>query len=392
MKTDLIEDILVLYVEDDENIRTEVEYFLNKRFKNVKVAFDGQMGYEAYLEHKPDIIITDIRMPNVDGIKMSKKIRLIDNKTPIIITSAYTDSEYLDEAISIGINTFLLKPISLMQLYCTLKITYENILLQRKNKKTKSELDDTRQLLVEADKMANLGNLVAGATHELNTPLGVGFTSISHLIDTTTNLKENYKKDTMTQEMFEEYLDSAQELLKMVDFNLHRASCLVQTFKKVAVDQASEEKREFDLKDYIEEIIFSLKYVLKKTNIEVKVTCKDLILINSYPGDFSQIITNFVMNSKKHAFDEGEKGLISIDIKKEEKNILLTYSDNGKGIAKDKLEKIFDKFYTTKRGQGGSGLGLNIVKDIVISKLHGTIKCESTQNEGTTFILTIPFK
>ena len=392
MRNEFIKDIILLYVEDDDLIRTELEYYLMSNVDKVITASNGKEGYDLYKKHKPDIIITDIKMNIMSGLEMSSLIREEDKTTPIIITSAYSDNKYLQKAIEIGINTFLLKPLNLMQLYCTLKLTSDNIKLQRTNTETMNELNETQSRLVKADKMANLGELVAGVTHEINTPIGVGFTSVSHLEEITRKIKKTYSNDEMTQEEFESYLSSSEDLSKMIFLNLKRASKLISSFKEVAVDQTHDEKREFKVKEYLDEVIFSLNYVIKKTHLEVKVYCDEKLTINSFPGAFSQIFTNFIMNSINHAFNKDDKGTITIDIEILDDKVHIVYSDNGKGISSEKLEKIFIPFYTTRKKSGGTGLGLSIVKDIVNITLNGSISCSSIENKGTSFQLEIPHK
>ena len=382
------EEILILYVEDDLSIQEEILYFLKKKFKNIKVASNGEEGLNLFEEFNPDIVITDIKMPKISGIELSRNIREKNKDTIIIISSAHSETSLLDEAIEFGIDTFLIKPISLAQLYCTVQIAIEKIILKKQNKDTNEQLDETKKLLVEADKMANLGNLVAGATHEISSPLGVGITSISHLVEITQKLQENYKNELMTQSDFETYLDTTLELSKMTYINLEKASDLIKSFKTIAVDQALDDKKVFDLEEYIKQLVFSLNYVLKKVNVTVDVKATKKIKIESYAGVFSQIFTNLINNSVKHGFEDLTNGKIEIFLEKDEKSVTMIYKDNGKGIQEEKIAMIFDKFYTTKKGKGGTGLGLNIIKDLVENRLDGTIECKSSKNQGVEFKIT----
>lgn len=390
MKNEPVSDITLLYVEDDEFSREELESYLKRRVPNVHVASNGEEGYELYKKYRPDIIITDIMMPKMTGIEMAHLIRQEDKTTKIIITSAYSDNTNLDNAVSEGIDTFLTKPIDLTQLYCTLKITIDNVLLKRKNLKTKNELSEAQLQLVENDKMANLGELVAGVTHEINTPLGISVSSISHLLDLSKNIKKEYESDTMTQESFESFLNSCEELSKMTYLNLDKATELIKSFKQIAVDQTSERVREFRIKEYISEIVFSLHYLIKKTNISINVVCEEDVLLNSYPGFFSQVFTNLITNSLKHGFEQKQEGKITIEINKIDENLELIYSDNGKGISQENQKKIFEPFFTTKQNDGGSGLGLCIIKDIVEKKLKGNISFSSVEGNGVKFTMVVP--
>jgi signal transduction histidine kinase len=142
----------------------------------------------------------------------------------------------------------------------------------------------------------------------------------------------------------------------------------------------------------MDEILLNLRPKLKRTKHKINVVCEEDIVIESYPGAVSQVITNLVMNSLIHAYDEGDSGIMEIGITRSDNQMVIRYSDNGKGIPKENLDKIYDPFFTTKRGNGGTGLGLNIVYNIISQKLGGTITCESTQGEGTTFIISIPIE
>ena len=233
--------------------------------------------------------------------------------------------------------------------------------------------------------MASLGGLVAGVAHEINTPVGISLTGITHLEDITYNLHRKYIKERMSQNEFEEYIDTSKELTKLIHTNLNKAASLVRSFKQVAVDQSSEEKRVFDLCSYVNEVLASLNSVIKKTNIKISIECSEEIKINSYAGAYSQVLTNLIMNSIVHAFEKDKKGEININISKRKDKILIVYKDNGIGIKEENLSKIFDPFYTTKRNKGGSGLGLNIIYNIITSKLNGSIICKSKVDKGVEF-------
>jgi len=251
-------------------------------------------------------------------------------------------------------------------------------------------LKNTQEKLIESEKMASLGGLVAGVAHEINTPVGISLTGISHFEEISKEINEQYKKEEMSQESFEEYLSTSADLSSLIHKNLLKAAQLVRSFKQVAVDQSSEEKRTFNASQYCNEILLSLHSVTKKTNINIIVNSKDDMKINSYPGAFSQILTNLIMNSIIHGFKEAEVGSIIINLKKENDNLYISYKDNGKGIKKEYINKIFDPFFTTNRDNGGSGLGLNIIYNIVTSRLKGKITCKSIEKEGVEFLIVLP--
>ncbi len=253
-----------------------------------------------------------------------------------------------------------------------------------------SRLEKTQKQLVQSEKMAALGGLVAGVAHEINTPVGVGVTAASYLEQQTSDIHKSYNANAMKRSDFEDYLKIASESTVIILANLRRAAELIQSFKQVAVDQSSRDTRRFRLKEYLDKILLSLHPRLKRTRHTVTVYCDEELELNSYPGAFSQIMTNFVINSLVHGFEQIEEGEIVIDAAFTEDTFVLTYYDNGKGIAEPHLSKIFEPFHTTKRGQGGSGLGLHIVYNLVTQRLDGSISCESSPGEGTTFTIEIP--
>ncbi|MBP7653262.1 HAMP domain-containing protein, partial [Candidatus Dependentiae bacterium] len=274
-----------------------------------------------------------------------------------------------------------------------MKIEERTVKLKEANQELNQALDTlkkTQKHLILSEKMAALGNLVAGIAHEINTPVGVGVTAASHLETKTTELCNKFKNNIMKKSDLEKYLNVAEETNHIILSNLSRAAELIQSFKKIAVGQSSEEKRVFKLKEYIDSMILSLRPKLKHTKHSVIVNCDESIEIDSYPGAFSQIITNFIMNSLMHGFDGIDNGTIKFDVEMYHDHLIFRYSDNGKGIPHEYMNKIFNPFFTTKQGQGGSGLGLHILYNIIIQTLRGDITCESVEGEGVNFIIIIP--
>ncbi len=259
-------------------------------------------------------------------------------------------------------------------------------------KETLDQLTHAHRQLVESEKMASLGGLVAGVAHEINTPVGIGVTAASHLEAKTKAMLEEYRAGTLKRASLEDYLGVCDESSRMILSNLKRASELIRSFKQVAVDRSTEERRSFRLGQYLDEVLLSLRPHLKKTEHRVHLACDPDLTMDSYPGALSQILTNLVMNTLMHAFEPGQTGRIDISAARDGENILFVYADNGKGIAAEHLDKIFEPFYTTKRGRGGTGLGLHILYNLVTQKLRGTVRCESEPGQGTTFTLLLPQK
>ncbi|HSW12497.1 MAG TPA: HAMP domain-containing sensor histidine kinase, partial [Solimonas sp.] len=237
---------------------------------------------------------------------------------------------------------------------------------------------------------ASLGALVAGVAHEINTPVGIGVTAASTLKMRTEQTRGAYASGVLTRPDLDRYIDTAMEASDIILRNLQRAADLIQSFKQVAVDQSSDERRRFGLKAYIDEILLSLAPRLKKTPHHIEVDCPPHIVVDSYPGALAQIITNLVGNALMHAFPDGRAGTLRIEAQVEADWVQLQFSDNGVGIPATDLHRIFDPFFTTKRGAGGSGLGLHIVYNLAAQMLRGNIRASSEPGRGARFLLQFP--
>lgn len=252
-------------------------------------------------------------------------------------------------------------------------------------------LQEAQESLVRSEKLASLGGLVAGIAHEINTPVGTTVTAASHLEEETKSIRKLYENEDLSAEELEEYFSICDEATRLICINCNRAAELIQSFKQVAVDQTSEEHRQFDLKNYIDEIVLSLRPKLKNLPHQIEINCPEHLILNSYPGLLSQLLSNLILNSINHAWEEGDEGIIQIIVSQPDDNkIQMIYHDNGKGIPIQNQDKIFDPFFTTKRGSGGSGLGLHILHNLIYQRLGGELSLSSQENMGTTFTITLP--
>lgn len=253
------------------------------------------------------------------------------------------------------------------------------------------ELEAANASLIQAEKMASLGGLVAGVAHEINTPVGVTLTAATHLDDNVRKIQTAFAAGQLKRSDFEDYITLSAETMQIIVSNLHRAAELIQSFKQVAVDQTSEEWREFDLGAYIRELLRSLGPSLKESTHPTVVDCPEGLQLASYPGALAQILTNLLINSMTHAYEPGSTGELRIAVTESEPGVIhLVYSDDGKGIPEEDLGKIFDPFFTTRRGSGGSGLGLNLVYNLATQTLGGSIAVESRVGEGVQFTIDFP--
>ena len=252
------------------------------------------------------------------------------------------------------------------------------------------ELNMAQERLVGSEKMAALGGLVAGITHDINTPVGIGVTATSFLQERLTQIETAYKEKTLSPKALEEFINDAKQSTGLLTSNLDRASELVASFKQIAVDQASEAVRTINFKEYLGEVIRSLHPKIKNTGHHINLDCPDDLTLNLPAGAISQIFTNLIMNSLIHGFEEVESGVIDISIKDENEQVIIDFKDNGNGVTKEQLNKLFDPFFTTKRDQGGSGLGTHITFNLVKQTLSGEIEVTSEPAHGLHYHISFP--
>ena len=254
---------------------------------------------------------------------------------------------------------------------------------------TIDELQNTQRKLIESEKMASLGNLVAGVAHEINTPVGIGIAAASSFKSKTVQLESLFTSKQMKQSDLSNYLNSAKEATKLLTVNLNRTGDLVKSFKQVSVDEISEQHRKFDFKEYLKDIFISLEPKIAEKIISIDIQCADGLTLDSYPGAYAQIITNFTVNSIMHGFKDKQGGTIVVRAAVENELLKFDFEDDGCGMTDEVQRKCFDPFFTTNM-QLGTGLGLNIVYNLVTQKLHGEISCSSVLGARTCFSVQVP--
>ena len=255
---------------------------------------------------------------------------------------------------------------------------------------TLDQLKRTQGNLVQSEKLAALGSLVAGVAHELNTPIGNGLTVASSLNDESKAVARKMQ-DGITRSAMEDYLKDMSEGSQLVVASLERASELVSSFKQVAMDRTSAQRRRFELSSVLHETRLTASPAFKHTPHIVDILCDQSVLMDSYPGPLGQIITNLLNNALIHAFDGVEKGRVEIKGELIEANeCRISVTDNGVGIPPENITRIFDPFFTTKLGEGGNGLGMHIVHNLVTGVLGGKIEVSSDVGQGTTFTIEMP--
>ena len=244
--------------------------------------------------------------------------------------------------------------------------------------------------LVQSERLASLGEMVAGMAHEINTPIGVGLTAVSVIERETEKLQEAGSGGALTRQAFDATLQAIEEGASMALANLSQAARLVRSFKQIAIDQSSEQTRRLNLRAYVEEIVASLTPATRDRLQPIEVGGDAELEIESAPGAIAQIVTNLVMNSVMHGYADGRSGRVTIAVERDGDKARLSYVDDGDGMAPDVLRRIFEPFFTTKRGQGGSGLGMSIVYNLVTNTLQGKIRCNSAPGEGFRAEVQLP--
>lgn len=258
-------------------------------------------------------------------------------------------------------------------------------------KSSLGELQRTRDELVHLEKMASLGSMVAGISHELNTPLGNSLTVSTTLQALLQELRRASIAGPLSRQEFETLLDDMSEGSAMLTRNLERATELVKSFKQVSIDQSSERRRRFALDEQINDVLNALRPMLRPTPIELKVLLDKDIWMDSYPGPLGQVIVSLVKNAAQHGLADRPRGLIRVEaLACGEARVELRIADDGAGIAEADLPRIFDPFFTTRPGSGNAGLGLSISHRIVTRVLGGSIRVDASPGAGTSVRIMLP--
>jgi signal transduction histidine kinase len=254
------------------------------------------------------------------------------------------------------------------------------------------ELNTAQQNLIDAERLAALGGLVAGVAHEVNNPIGISLTVASSFARRSEMFEADLSADgRLRRSQLEEFVRASRDASQQLVANLHRAGELIQSFKQVAVDRSHAERRQFSLSEATDQIVASLRPVLKRAPIELTIDVPEGLIIDGYPGSYGQILTNLFLNAVNHAFGDGRSGAISISARpRGPDDVEVIFADNGAGMTPDVQRQAFDPFFTTRRNEGGTGLGLHIVYNLVTQQLGGRMMLESRPGQGTVFRIIMP--
>ncbi|PZD71393.1 Sensor protein TorS [Acaryochloris thomasi RCC1774] len=410
---------VIVCVDDEpavlDSLRRELSEVFEESYE-LETAVGGVEAVELVKDLVQDqcnvaVIIADYLMPDLKGDEVLRQVNELSPKTLTVMLTGQAGVDGITNAINTAqLYRYIAKPWQPADLQLTVRealnsyiqeqqlYEYQHQLEQKVQARTREltqtlqELQETQTELIRSEKMAALGQLVAGVAHEINTPVGNALLAASVLQNETQAFDELYKQGSLKRSTLSGYLETAADSSRLVLSNLDRAAQLIQSFKQVAVDQTSFEKRPFTIIPYINSVLTSLEPHLKATKHQTTVDGDISLKMVSYPGALSQIVTNLVINSTRHAYGPGEQGHLSFSLHQQEEQVILEYADDGCGISESHQAKIFEPFFTTARERGGSGLGLHIVHNIVTQNLRGTIRCESTLGSGSKFILNLPLQ
>ncbi|MBF0183053.1 MAG: hybrid sensor histidine kinase/response regulator [Magnetococcales bacterium] len=403
----------LLVVDDEMIVRGILGDILSSVGYEVVSAEDGAEGWEMVQQDDTiALVISDINMPRMNGLQFMAQVRTLRAELPIIILTSSNEMSVAIEAINKGADDYLIKDENITDMVLiSVRKVLEMRLIARKNRQlmraleeqnkrlentleelqqTYDDLKQKKEALIQSEKMASLGRLVAGVAHEINTPVGVCVTAASYWAEDTRQISTAYQDKSMKRSDLELYFRKADEMARLIQMNLSRTAELIRSFKMVSADQTNLEKRAIRVKSYLEDVVLSLGPKLKDQRFSVVIACEEGLEIVSMPGAIAQIFTNLIMNSLIHGFEGRDSGSIHIQVNVQGDRVEFLYQDDGKGIAAEHLKQIFDPFFTTKRNQGGLGLGLNIIHNTVEQTLGGTISCSSQPGQGVKFTLMLP--
>jgi signal transduction histidine kinase len=410
---------VIVCVDDEPAVLDSLRRELSEAFEESCELETAMGGFEAVElvkdlvadQCKVAVIISDYLMPDLKGDEVLRQVCALSPKTLTVMLTGQAGVDGITNAINTAqLYRYIAKPWQPSDLQLTVREAlnsylqgqqlqvYQNQLEQKVQERTHAltltleELQAAQTELIRSEKMAALGKLVAGVAHEINTPIGNALLAASVLQNETQAFDETYQQGGLKRAALAAYLETATESSSLMLRNLNSAAQLIQSFKQVAVDQASLERRTFEVIPYIKSVLTSLEPHLKQTEHQITVSGDISLKMVSYPGALSQIVTNLVMNSTIHAYQPGEHGNLGFAVTRQNDRVIVAYTDDGCGISASNQEKIFEPFFTTARDRGGSGLGLHIVHNIVTQNLLGTIRCESNIGLGTKFILNLPLQ
>lgn len=358
---------------------TTVKQDLTQQQNAVSAKERESMEMENRIAFNRKLIAEQKTQIDQQGLQLDQKNVELEQRSELIAQQQF----YL-MVLAIFICVVILISVLLIMLFLKNKRTTRKLSL------TLTNLKEMQDQLVQSEKLASLGKLTAGVAHEINTPLGIAVTSTSSALESTREIKGNFEANALTKSSMTKYFSAMEHAADLNMSSLNRVIELLNNFKQVAADQVVGEERNINLTNYINEIMQTLSAEMKRYRVSYQYEGEPDIEIKTIPGALAQVLTNLVTNSLKHGFEGRDEGRISITVHKQLDSVTLVYADNGVGMEQEILQNIFEPFFTTKRHSGGTGLGMNIVYNIIRQKLQGDIAIDSKPNGGAQFKLVLP--
>lgn len=401
----------LLLLVDDTPSNLHVLAAMLKHDYRLKLATNGPDAIAlCHKEEQPQLLVLDVMMPDMSGIEVLAALRADPHTAaiPVIFLSADDSERSQLDGFELGADDYLTKPVNGILLQARvrnilrrkqaeervleLNATLEARVAQRSREldATNAALQQSLEDLARSEARAALSIMVASITHELGTPLGNSVMSAGTLNDNTRELERQMESGQIKRSNLTDYFSVMRDGINILQRNLQRASELLNNFKQVAADQASEQRREFDLATVVHEVAASLQPSLKRHPHKLNIDIPEGIVMDSLPGPLGQVCINLINNAYLHAFDGRTDGLLTLRASADEQYVTLHFTDNGVGIPPENLARLFQPFFSTKIGKGGSGLGMTIVESLVGKTLGGSISVESAPGAGACFSIRLP--
>jgi signal transduction histidine kinase len=405
-------DGTILCVDDDPTVRSALRTVMSNLGTGyvVEIAENAEEALEIEAELRENgqslmVVISDFIMPGMHGDALLAKLHQLSPETIKIMLTGQSAFEGVKRAINeANLYRFLEKPFDNDDFLLTVKsaclafqqqqaLTQKNLTLTRLNDELEKMLEtlrNQRQELTRSEAKATISTLVASVSHELSTPLGNSLMTAEMMVDLAQSFQKTVELGLLKRSNLDEFLKSIKDGGNMLQKNLQRANGLLQNFKQVAADQASEQRRIFDLAHVVHEILATMAPSLRHEPHKVVIEIKPGVMLDSMPGALGQVVINLVNNAYLHAFEGRTDGVLTIRATSDGETVHMTFSDNGVGISEANLARLCEPFFSTKIGKGGTGLGMSIVENLVRKSLGGQLHLASTVGVGTVFTIDIP--
>lgn len=399
-----------LLIVDDQSLNVHILSHIFQGDHTVRTATSGQQALDACEQELPDLILLDVVMPGMNGHQVCAYLKANPRTrdVPIIFVTGQNNPEEESVGLALGAADFISKPVNaavvrarvrgqllLRQTLREVRDLNENLeaRVAQRTHELEQALEVVRQSqeqLARSEAQATLSTLIASVSHEMGTPLGNAGMLASTLWDQTQEFQRAAKSGALTRSGLDQYLMHMAEGTQLLRNNLTRAVELLGDFHQVAADQASEQRRQFDLAEVVSEVLHTLSPSLKRHPHRIQVDIPPGIAMDSQPGALGQILINLVNNAYLHAFEGRSQGELRLSAQAQGDTVAITVADNGVGMPQERMDKMFQPFFSTKIGQGGTGLGMAIVQNLVTKSLGGYITVQSTVGEGTQFHIVLP--